>query len=105
MKLVQGSITVHAPLQGCINVDATLLQLFMPAWSILILQEDETSNPGYGYGKKILFERISLRSLQETIVDLSDSIFIFLCGTRSFEKDMIDNMTLLGISSCKYHKF
>ena len=80
MKFVQRSVNVHAPSLGCINVDATLSQLCLPAWSILILQEDKMSNPVYGYGEKILFEKICLHSLQEAIADLSDTCSIFIFG-------------------------
>lgn len=59
----------------------------------------------FGYGEKIFFGRIDLAVLKDDIVDHKENIFILICGTKSFENDMIDNMALLGIPPSRYHKF
>ena len=69
------------------------------------LQEDSSPSHSYGYDEKISRGRISSSVLQETMADLRDNTFILICGTRSFEQDMIENMKLLDIPPSKYHKF
>ena len=72
---------------------------------VYLSQEDPSSSNCYRYGEKIFQGRISLSVLQESITDLRDDILILICGTRTFEQDMIDNMRLLDIPPTKYHKF
>lgn len=100
-------------LYGCRTYEDILMKEEIQEWSrywnfscqFYLSQEDLSSRQCYGYREKILQGRISLSVLQETISDLRDNIVILICGTRSFEHDMIVNMRLLDIPPTYYHKF
>ena len=77
----------------------------IPTVSFYLLQEETSSDQKYGYGEEIICGRITLSILQKILSDLRDNIFILICGTRSFEKNMLSNMELMGIPPETYHKF
>lgn len=68
-------------------------------------QEVSSSTSKYRYGDKILYGRISSALVQSLINTSQENFFVLICGTRSFDQDMIQCMADLDIPHDKYHKF
>ena len=57
------------------------------------------------YGDHILFGRVDREVVSSKIPAPSDDAFVLICGTKSFDKDMINCLKTLGYTSEMYFKF
>lgn len=74
--------------------------------SLLILfQEPSVDCQKYRYGDKIYRTRITEEVVQSVIDTNIQNTFVLICGTKSFEKDMIQFLSNLGLSAQRFHKF
>lgn len=106
--------TMITLLYGCRTYTDILLKSELDDWArywnfsctFCLSQEEESSTKvKYRYGDKILTGRISYDLVHSVIDNTNDSFLVLICGTRSFEGDMIQYMKDLGIDKSRYHKF
>lgn len=59
------------------------------------------------YGDKVHFGRIDCKLVREEMpkATLSFNSLVLICGTKSFDKDMINHLRLCGYTANMYHKF
>ncbi|XP_064617175.1 NADH-cytochrome b5 reductase-like isoform X2 [Liolophura sinensis] len=57
------------------------------------------------YGDNIHHGRLDYHLLSQVLGNISPDNYVLICGTTSFEKDMISYLVDSGISSHNYHKF
>lgn len=106
--------TMVTLLYGCKTYQDILLKTEIDDWSrywnftctYFLSQEPEfESKVAYKYGDKVIQSRITCHTVHTVIPDEQDNFLVLICGTRSFEQDMIKCMTELNVTEQKYHKF
>ncbi|XP_033117097.1 NADH-cytochrome b5 reductase-like [Anneissia japonica] len=72
---------------------------------IYVLSKDSKENVKARYGDQIRYTRLTKSILEKELTfDLSETYFV-VCGTKSFDKDMIKYLKQLGINDEMYFKF
>ena len=64
---------------------------------------DENAN--IRYGDNIHYGRVNEDIVRERIGYKTDTTLVLICGTRSFDKDMINYVKRCGITEKNYFKF
>ncbi len=57
------------------------------------------------YGDEIRFGRIDESMLREAVADRTEGTLVLICGTKSFDKDMINYAKRCGVPEGNYFKF
>ena len=57
------------------------------------------------YGDKVINSRITQQALEQCVGHVMNAARILVCGTKSFEKDMLNYLRHLGVSEECVHKF
>lgn len=68
----------------------------------------ENLNSKYRYGDKIHHGRITQGTIEEELkqkLPVNDNYLVLICGTRSFDKDMMNYCENVGIPEENLHKF
>ena len=68
-------------------------------------EPDFVDKVSYRYGDKVTKTRITCDTVQTVISDEQNSFLVLICGTRSFEQDMIKCLKELNVTEQQYHKF
>ncbi|XP_045157707.2 NADH-cytochrome b5 reductase-like [Mercenaria mercenaria] len=106
--------TMVTLLYGCRTYQDILLKSELDDWSrywnftctyYLSQETDNKGKSGYRYGDKICNSRITCDLVHSVISDPQDNFLVLICGTRSFEQDMLGCMKTLDVTEQKYHKF
>lgn len=71
-----------------------------------VTNEEVRIEPGLiRYGDKVRYGRLDCDALTTEVPRGSGDSFALICGTRSFDKDMINHLTKLGYTDSMIHKF
>ena len=57
------------------------------------------------YGDRVHYGRINDIMVREHVQESMGSSFVFICGTRSFDKDMVNYVKKCEIPDEHFHKF
>lgn len=90
-----------------------LLDQYTDYWNVKIIfvlskatEEQVKSDPGLvKYRDKVHYGRLDCEILNKEVPQSSQDSFIFICGTRSFDKDMINHVSKLSYTDSMFHKF
>ncbi|KAK3609899.1 hypothetical protein CHS0354_036663 [Potamilus streckersoni] len=118
-QVVQGILdnpddeTVIHLLYSCVTYTSVLLKPEIDEWgkfwnfSVLfcLSHEQDTGNYKYKYGERIHLGRLDLSRLQEEMGKFVDNCFVLICGTQSFEEDMIRHVTNLKVPKSNIFNF
>ncbi len=90
-----------------------LLDQYSAYWNVKITyvlsrvtEEGITADPGViKYGDKVHYGRLGCDVVRNELPEGSVKNFVLICGTRSFDKDMLNYLSKLGYTESMYHKF
>lgn len=106
--------TVISLLYGCRTYSDILLKSQLDDWSrywnfsctyYLSQEKGSKERQNYRYGDSICTSRITCDLVHTVISGMQDNFLVLICGTRSFEQDMLQCMRNLGLNEQKYYKF
>ena len=90
------------PNSFCSRVHSQILQTALPDFNII---SHGTLKSRLAYGDNARLHRINLELLQEELPLPSSVVQVLICGTKSFDKDMINFLRKLGYREEAYFKF
>lgn len=68
-------------------------------------QETYESSSCYRYGDQVHAGRVTATLLDTELGGRKENLLVLICGTKTFEADMIDHLNTLGLSEDKYFRF
>ena len=71
----------------------------------LFFQESEADKSNVKYGDKVYYGRINQEIVSREMPKPSADVQILICGTKSFDKDMINYLKISGYTPDMYFKF
>lgn len=91
----------------------SLLDKYTAYWNFSVLyvlskatEPEVRSDPGLvKYGDKVHYGRLDSEIVSREMPEASLENFVLICGTRSFDKDMINYLSRKGYTKDLYHKF
>ena len=102
---------------GCRSQDDILMKKeldeFASYWNFTVLyalskatQQSFAENPGMiSYGDKVHFGRVDSDLVHREMPSPSEGNIVLICGTKSFDKDMINHLRKAGYAKEMYFKF
>lgn len=99
---------------GCRTYQNVLVKSYLDEWqrywnfscTYYLSQETEPATGSlYRYGDKVWHGKIDKAVIKTLIPVKSENFLVLFCGTRSFEKDVIECLNDLGLPQEKIHKF
>ncbi|KAL3868469.1 hypothetical protein ACJMK2_041270 [Sinanodonta woodiana] len=100
-------------LYSCVTYSSILLKPEIDEWakfwnfSVLfcLSHEQDAGNCKYKYRERIHHGRLDFPSLQKEMGQFVEHCFVLICGTQSFEEDMIRHVTNLKVPKSNIFKF
>ncbi|XP_046328891.2 NADH-cytochrome b5 reductase-like isoform X2 [Haliotis rufescens] len=98
---------------GCRTYADILMKAELDTWSSFwnfsvtyaLSQETDESSSCYRYGDQVHAGRVTATLLDTELGDRKENLLVLICGTKTFEADMIDHLNTLGLSEDKYFRF
>ncbi|KAL4236776.1 NADH-cytochrome b5 reductase-like [Mactra antiquata] len=108
----EDDMTLIELLYGCRTYNDILMKAEIDEWSrywnftcTFYLSQEKESDSNYKYGDKIVKEHINKSIVYSVIDKPCDDIYVLICGTRTFEQNIIQYIKQRGLSDHHYHKF
>ncbi|XP_061175045.1 NADH-cytochrome b5 reductase-like [Saccostrea echinata] len=99
---------------ACKSYEEILMKSELNEWSsfwnfsVTYVLSQETGNGGsYRYGDQVCEGRMDLDFLTKNVSpsDINSGTFVLVCGTKSFDNDMIEHCKLLSFKETQIHRF
>ncbi|XP_071118719.1 NADH-cytochrome b5 reductase-like [Haliotis cracherodii] len=98
---------------ACRTYADILMKAELDAWSSFwnfsvtyaLSQETDESSSCYRYGDQVHAGRVTATLLDTELGDRKENLLVLICGTKTFEADMIEHLNTLGLSEDKYFRF
>lgn len=89
------------------NELSLMLQCLFLYCATSYLQEPEAGYQHYRYGDQVDWGRMNQDFLSKALLpsDINPATFLLVCGTKSFENDMIEICRKLGLCDTQIHRF
>ncbi|XP_046554367.1 NADH-cytochrome b5 reductase-like [Haliotis rubra] len=98
---------------ACRTYSDILMKTELDAWSSFwnfsviyaLSQESDEPSRCYRYGDQVHAGRVSDTLLDSELGNKKENLLVLICGTKTFEADMIDHLKTLGLSEDKFFRF
>nr|XP_022315131.1 NADH-cytochrome b5 reductase-like [Crassostrea virginica]XP_022315132.1 NADH-cytochrome b5 reductase-like [Crassostrea virginica]XP_022315133.1 NADH-cytochrome b5 reductase-like [Crassostrea virginica] len=120
-QIIQGILgneeddTMIQLLYACRSYDEILMKSELNEWSsfwnfsatFVLSQEPEAGYRHYRYGDQVDWGRMNQEFISKALLpsDINPATFLLVCGTKSFENDMIEICRKLGLCDTQIHRF
>ncbi|XP_048760486.2 NADH-cytochrome b5 reductase-like isoform X2 [Ostrea edulis] len=106
--------TIMQLFYACKSYDQILMKSELNEWSSFwnfsatyVLSQETSNKASYRYGDLVVKGRMDLEFLTKNVLpmDINPETFVLICGTKSFENDMIECCKLLNFKDTQIHRF